>query len=149
MRLSAPLLAVLALACGRSTVPVGLEPAPEVAFGAFMQAVADSNLTRMAQLWGTGGGSAAATGRPRDYQRRIGIMYSYLRGATGRVVSEVERTATQSTLLVEFLRAGCLRRVPVGMVRTGKGGWLVQALDLGQVGVPGAACPSEQRQPPR
>lgn len=149
MRLSALLLAVLALACGRPPMPVGIEPAPEVAFGAFMQAVADSNLTRMAQLWGTGGGSAAETGRPRDYQRRVAIMYSYLRGATGRVVGEVERTGTQSTLLVEFLRTGCLRRVPVTMVRTGKGGWLVQALDLGQIGVPGAACPSEQRQPPR
>lgn len=148
MRLSALLLASLAVACGRPSAPAGIEPAPEVAFGAFMQAVADSNLSRMAQLWGTGAGSAAETGRPRDYQRRVAIMYSYLRGATGRVLSEVERTQAQSTLVVEFFRAGCARRVPVTMVRTGRGGWLLQALDVGQVGVPGAACPSEQRQPP-
>lgn len=148
MRLSALLLAVLAVACSRPGAPAGIEPAPEVAFGAFMQAVADSSLPRMAQLWGTGAGAAAETGRPRDYQRRVAVMHSYLRGATGRVISELERTADQSVLLVEFLRAGCARRVPVTMVRTGRGGWLLQSLDLGQVGVPGAACPSEQRQPP-
>jgi hypothetical protein len=33
---------------------------------AFMQAVADSNLTQMASLWGTSAGPAAKTNQPSD-----------------------------------------------------------------------------------
>jgi hypothetical protein len=73
---------LLALAaCGGGpgpTASAGPAPTPEQAVRSFMQAAADSNLTRMAQLWGTRAGSAAKTGQPPDYQRRIAIMQFYL-----------------------------------------------------------------------
>ena len=51
----------------------------------FMQAVADSNLVKMANLWGTASGPAAKTNQPPDYQRRIAIMQAYLRNDSFRV----------------------------------------------------------------
>ena len=148
MRLFALLFTIAALACGGKAVPVGVEAGPEAALSAFMQAVADSNLNRMAQLWGTEKGSAAQTGQPADYQRRIAVMYAYLRGGSVRVLGEVERHGATSVLATEYSRDNCVKRVPFTMVRTGQGAWLLNAVDIGIIGVPGTPCPSEQRRPP-
>lgn len=148
MRTFAMLFTIALLACGGKAVPVGMETGPETALAAFMQAVADSNLNRMAQLWGTERGPAAQTGQPSDYQRRVAVMYAYLRGSSLRVLGEVERQGNTSVLATEVTRAGCVRRVPFTMARTGQGGWLLTNVDLSLIGVPGAACPSEQRRPP-
>lgn len=148
MRGLALLFTIAVLACGGKAAPVGMETGPETALSAFMQAVADSNLNRMAQLWGTEKGSAAQTGQPADYQRRIAVMYTYLRGASVRVIGEVERRGRTSVLATEVLRADCVKRVPFTMVQTGQGGWLLTAVDLALIGVPGTPCPSEQRRPP-
>jgi len=135
-------------ACGGKPGPVNVDAGPAAVVDQFMQAVADSNLNRMAQLWGTSKGSAAQTGQPSDYQRRVAIMWAYLRGATAKVAGEVERTSDRSVLAVEVLRGDCRRRVPFTMVRTGSGSWLITAIDLAAVGVPGTPCASEQRVPP-
>jgi hypothetical protein len=61
------------IGCGGGSKPATTttpSAGPSHAVDAFMKAVADSNLTRMAELWGTKGGSAAETGKPTDYQRR-------------------------------------------------------------------------------
>jgi len=134
-------------ACGGKPGPVNVDAGPTAVVDQFMQAVADSNLNRMAQLWGTTRGSAAETGQPADYQRRIAIIWAYLRGSTVRVLGEVERTSDRSVLAVDLRRSGCRYRVPFTMVRA-SGGWLVNAIDLAQVGVPGRPCPPEQRVPP-
>ena len=148
MRAFALLFTIAVLACGGKAVPVGMEAGPEAALSAFMQAVADSNLNRMAQLWGAEKGSAAQTGQPQDYQRRVAVMYAYLRGGSVRVLGEVERQGARSVLATEFSRDNCVKRVPFTMVRTGQGGWLLYAVDITMVGVPGTPCPSEQRRPP-
>lgn len=148
MRAFALLFTIAVLACGGKAVPVGQEAGPETALAAFMQAVADSNLNRMAQLWGTEKGSAASTGQPSDYQRRVAVMYAYLRGATVRVMGEVERRGNTSVLATEVTRSDCVKRVPFTMARTGQGGWLLTNVDLSLIGVPGTPCPSEQRRPP-
>ncbi|HEX9164986.1 MAG TPA: hypothetical protein VF862_03695 [Gemmatimonadales bacterium] len=148
MRAFALLFTIAVLACGGKAVPVGMEAGPEGALSAFMQAVADSNLNRMAQLWGTEKGSAAQTGQPQDYQRRVAVMYAYLRGATVRVLGEVERRGSTSVLATEVSRADCVKRVPFTMVQTGRGAWLLTAVDISLIGVPGTPCPSEQRRPP-
>lgn len=134
-------------ACGGKPGPVNVDAGPTAVVDQFVQAVADSNLNRMAQLWGTTRGSAAETGQPADYQRRIAIIWAYLRGSTVRVLGEVERTSDRSVLAVDLRRSGCRYRVPFTMVRA-SGGWLVNAIDLAQVGVPGSPCPPEQRVPP-
>jgi hypothetical protein len=142
------LFTIAVLACGGKAVPVGMETGPEAALSAFMQAVADSNLNRMAELWGTENGSAAQTRQPQDYQRRVAVMYAYLRGATVRVMGEVERRGSTSVLATEVSRADCVKRVPFTMVQTGRGAWLLTAVDISLIGVPGTPCPSEQRRPP-
>jgi hypothetical protein len=136
------------LACGGKPGQVNVDPGPVAAFNQFMRAVADSNLNRMAELWGTAKGPASET-HPADYQRRIAIMWAYLRNAKATVVAEVERTSDRSVLAVDMARANCTRRVPTTMVRVGSGQWLVESLDIALLGAPGAPCPSEQRsQPP-
>lgn len=148
MRVLLAAFTIALMACGGKPGPVNVDPGPAAAFDQFMRAVADSNLNRMADLWGATGGPASETNKPNDYQRRLTIMWAYLRGSTGRVVAEVERTTDRSVLAVDMSRANCTRRLSVTMVRTGKQQWLVNALDLAQMGAPGAPCPSEQRQPP-
>ena len=51
-----------------------------------MQAVADSNLQKMARLWGTSAGPAAKTNQPPDYERRIVVMQAYLRNDDYRII---------------------------------------------------------------
>ena len=63
-----------------------------------MQAVADSNLDKMATLWGTANGPASRTRQPSDYQRRIAIMQAYLRNDSFRVISDVAETPDRRAL---------------------------------------------------
>src|SRR5690242_16591987 len=58
----------------------------------FMRAASDSNLTRMAELFGTERGSSARTKQPSDYARRMVVMQAALAGisvrATGATATE-------------------------------------------------------------
>lgn len=141
-------LAVLA-ACGGSGGGGAVSPddGPSVVVSEFMQAVADSNMARMASLWGTAAGSAAETRQPADYQRRIAVMYAYLRGTRGRVLADVERSGDRAVLQVEVSRSDCRKIIPFTLVRTGRGGWLITAIELGLMGSPGRPCASDQRPP--
>ena len=130
---------------GSSATP---DPGPAAAVDQFMRAVRDSNLIRMAELWGTSDGSAKQTGRPADYPRRIQIMHAYLRGSTAKVLAEPERSNNRAVLLVEVSRDDCRRQVPFTLVRTGGGQWIVEAIELGLLGSPGRPCAAEERTPP-
>ncbi len=108
-----------------------------------MKAVADSNLARMTQLWGTSEGSAATTRKPADFQKRMYITY---RVPEGRHVqdlgdgAESRRRRTSRYMILEFTRGDCNKLVPITAVKTKKEGWIVNSLDLTQVGVPGRSC---------
>jgi hypothetical protein len=112
-----------------------------------MRAVADSNLSRMAELWGTSAGPVART-QPPDYQRRVQVIYAYLRGTSGRVVGELERHRDRVVLQVEITRTDCRRTVPMTVVRQPDGTWILSGFDLDAIGTPGRPCPSEDRRPP-
>lgn len=140
-------LALLAACSGGGGGSVDPDPGPASAVDQFMRAVADSNLNRMAELWGTSGGSALQTGRPADYPRRIQIMHAYLRGSSTKILAEPERTSTRAVLMVEVSRDDCRRQVPWTLVRTGNGQWLVEAIELGLLGSPGRPCATDQRTP--
>lgn len=118
------------------------EPTPEAAVNAFMQAVTDSNLARMTQLWGTSEGSAATTRKPADFQKRIYITYAFLKGGTYKVSATEPNPAEkdQRYMILEFTRGDCNKLVPITAVKTKKEGWIVNSLDLSQVGVPGRSC---------
>jgi len=115
---------------------------PETALKEFMGAVQDSNMTRMMQLWGTEKGSAAKTKQPPDYQKRVFIMYTYLKGTTYRVSGTQPDTSstTRRVMLVEFRRNECKGQSMVRTVKTKEEGWLVNAIDLAAIGTPGRQC---------
>jgi hypothetical protein len=118
------------------------EPTPEAAVTAFMKAVTDSNLARMTQLWGTSQGSAATTRKPADFQKRIYITYAYLKGGTYAISATEPNPAEKDKryMILEFNRGDCHKLVPITAVKTKNEGWIVNSLDLSQVGVPGRSC---------
>lgn len=138
-------LLCLAAACGGSRAPASsASPAgsAETAVMAFLEAVADSNLAGMAAHWGTSRGSAAATGQPPDYERRVVVMQSYLANATYRILSNTAEGEGRRTLILELRRPGCTRQVPFVAVRTDQNAWVVNQVDLTAAGSPLKACDS-------
>lgn len=95
-----------------------------------MRAAADSNLNRMAELFGTDRGSARKTGQPRDYAQRMVVIQAYLGGVGVRTLSEVAIDRRNHALITtELSRGTCKVMVPVTAVR-GPDGWLVREFDL-------------------
>lgn len=118
------------------------EPTPEAAVNAFMKAVADSNLARMTYLWGTQDGPAAITRKPPDFQKRMYITYAFLKGGTYKIsiVEPVPAKQDRRNIILEFRRGDCNKMVPIVAVKTKDYGWIVEALNLNDVGVPGRSC---------
>ena len=140
---------VMAAACSSKPKPVGTASpgaaavAPAAVTTAFLQAVADSNLAQMGELWGTAKGPAAVTGEPTNWLQRLTVIHAYLKGGSARVLGENPGAATgdRVQLMVELDRGrNCKRSVPFTLVRTRAGGWVVNAIDLNAAGVPGRPC---------
>ncbi|HEY3011110.1 MAG TPA: hypothetical protein VGJ36_00090 [Gemmatimonadales bacterium] len=132
--------ALLLAACGGSTTPVQPVKSAAGAVQGFMQAVADSNLAKMATLWGTASGPAAKTHQPPDYERRIAIMQAYLRSDSYRLTTDVPESDGRRALQVEIKRQTCTWSVPFIAVKTGDGSWLVNQVDLTAAGNPARPC---------
>jgi hypothetical protein len=135
-------MALLLLAACGGGKPAPVQPV-RTAAGAvqgFMQAVADSNLAKMATLWGTTNGPAAKTGQPSDYERRIVIMQAYLQNQSFRITSDVPQSPSRRDLQVELKRHTCTWSVPFVVVKTGDGAWLVNQIDLTAAGNPARPC---------
>jgi hypothetical protein len=84
--------AVLLAACSSGSGGTSQVPPANTASAAvqnFMKAVADSNLTSMANLWGTSRGPAAKTREPSDFERRVAVMQAYLSHDDYRILSDV------------------------------------------------------------
>ena len=145
--LSAGFAAALLAACGGSTA-TGAAPdvAPaasaSVAMRSFMRAAADSNLARMAQLWGTTDGPASQTGQPIGWEKRLIVMQAYLRGDSALLVSDVPVTGAdnQRRLIVALWRFGCVKQIPATLTLGKGGGWLVQEVDIQAAGNPARPC---------
>jgi hypothetical protein len=96
----------------------------------FMRAASDSNLTRMAELFGTDRGSAARTGHPDDYAKRMVVIQAALAGVTVRANAETASTERDHMVVTtEVVRGNCRVVVPVTAVRS-RDGWLVRRFDL-------------------
>ena len=136
------MVALLLAACGGRTGQVAPIPEAEQGFRNFMQAVTDSNFTRMAENWGTARGSASETGNPPDYQQRMVIMQAYLLGIRSRVLSNeaVPSAENQRMLTVELTRGNCQMTLPFTMARTSSGRWVVYQFDLEKIGPPTRSC---------
>jgi hypothetical protein len=107
----------------------------------FMKAVADSNLTTMANLWGTARGPAAVTRQPSDYERRITVMQAYLSHDDYRVLSDVpDGSPVRHAVQVQIRRQACTWDVPFTVIQMSDGNWLVNQVDLGSAGNPAKPC---------
>jgi hypothetical protein len=143
-----PAAAVVVLACGGSSGPRSAATAPVAssaqAVRMFMQAAADSNLTRMGELWGSDGGPAAQTGTPADYEKRLVIIQAYLRGDSIQVVSDMAVPSDNShrRVTIALYRQSCPKKIPMVLVRTKAGGWIVNSVDLNAAGNPARPCES-------
>jgi hypothetical protein len=137
---------VLALglsACGGGSAPSAVTPTNTArsAVDAFMQAVADSNITQMANLWGTSAGPAGRTRQPPDWERRVAVMQAYLQNESHRIVSDApEAGETRHAVQVEIRRQLCTWRVPFTAIRLGDGSWIVNQVDLTAAGNPARPC---------
>ena len=106
-----------------------------------MQAVADSNLVKMATLWGTANGPASKTNQPPDWQRRIAIMQAYLRNDSFRVTSdEPETDVNRRGCRSRSSAAACTWSVPFTAVKIRDDFWIVTQLDLAAAGNPARPC---------
>jgi hypothetical protein len=115
---------------------------PIAAVEEFMRAAADSNLTRMAQLFGTEKGSASRAGEPKDFAKRMVVMQAYLHGINVRAVSEVASGQRDHVLVTtEIARGACKVTVPVTAFKS-RDGWIVRSFDLVQIAqVINVPCP--------
>ena len=137
----------LAFAACRSSsgpAPVTAVSSAQEAVQAFMKAAADSNLTRMGELWGTARGLAANQMAAADHHKRLVVMQAYLKGDSVRVVSEtpVRGRDNERDLVVQLyrLRGTCIKPIPFSTVRTGSGAWLVHSVNISAAGNPARPC---------
>ena len=132
-------------ACGGGGAP-SVEPAASAtgAVRSFMQAVADSNVVKMASLWGTASGPASKTRQPPDWERRIAIMQAYLRNDSFRITSDVaEGGENRRAQQVEIKRQTCTWSVPFVTIKARDGSWLITQVDLAAAGNPARPCQPE------
>ena len=126
---------------GAGSPPVRPETSATTAVQSFMQAVADSNLAKMASLWGSYSGPASKTHQPADYERRIVVMQSYLRNDDSRIASDSpEAIPSKHSVQVEIRRSACTWTVPFVVIQLADGSWLVNQVDIGAAGNPARPC---------
>lgn len=138
------------LAVGVALVAAGSAQAqsprtPSAVVEEFMRATADSNLTRMGDLFGTSKGPARATGVPKDYEKRMVIMNAYLKGVTARALNEVDNgKSNERVVTTEIAHGVCRVTIPITTVKT-KAGWIVRSFDLTQAAEVRKPCEAESR----
>jgi hypothetical protein len=134
---------LLLTACGGGAAAPAAEPSTSssAVVRSFMQAVADSNLAKMATLWGTFNGPAATTRQPPDYQRRIAVMHAYLRNQSFRLLNDTPaQNPNRREVQVEIKRDTCTWTVPFTTVKATNGAWIVTQVDLAAAGNPARPC---------
>jgi hypothetical protein len=133
-------------ACGGATAGGGeVHPAntASAAVTGFLQAVTDSNLSKMASLWGTTAGPAAKTNQPPDYERRVAVMQAYLRHDDSRILSDTpDASPTRHAVQAQLRRSACTWTVPFVVVQLADGSWIVNSVDLTTAGNPARPCDS-------
>jgi len=107
----------------------------------FMKAVADSNLTTMADLWGTARGPASKTRQPPDYERRVAVMRAYLNHDDFRILSDnADGSDTRRAMQVQIRRQACTWDIPFTVIQMADGTWIINQVDLAAAGNPARPC---------
>lgn len=147
------LAALLSAGCGGTR---SASPAPQTltdALTQFMSAVKANDLHRMGRLWGTERGPAGAWMDARTLHMRLTVIQRYLAHSGYRVIEGPIVPASGSPMLrtfrIELQREGCNTVLPIDLVRTKSGGWLVYDVHLESAGNPAARCQPERAGTPR
>lgn len=108
----------------------------------FLAAVKANDLKRMGELWGTERGPASQSMNPEELRRRITVIQKYLDHTGYRVIEGPLLVAGRDelrTYRVELQRANCNQVLPIDVVRTRSGGWLVYDVHL-EAATPNSRC---------
>jgi hypothetical protein len=109
----------------------------------FLAAVRAKDLNRMGQLWGNDRGPAAQSMKPEELSQRLTVIQIYLAHSGYRLVdgpSLVPGNDRLRTFRVELQRPNCTRVVPLDLMQTRSGSWVVYDVHLEAAGNPMLAC---------
>ena len=132
-------------ACGKN--PGAGTPVPQSmneSLAQFLAAVKANNQKRMGELWGTERGPAAGSMNSDVLRQRLTVIQKYLDHTGYRVIEGpllVSGRDDLRTYRVELQRASSNQVLPIDVVRTHSGGWLVYDVHLESAGSPGR-CPA-------
>lgn len=119
-----------------------------------MDAVKANDVTRLADLWGSQRGPASSYMSSEERKRRLGTIQVYWNHTGYRIIEgptpaqplnptfrDVPSPDRLRDFRVEVQRAGgCSQVIPITLVRTNSGGWLVYDPHLESAGNPAAKC---------
>ena len=141
------LLLAASTACGKN--PRAGAPVPQSmneSVVQFLAAVKANDLKRMGELWGTERGPAGNNMDARVLQQRLTVIQKYLDHTGYRIIEGpllVPGHEELRTFRVDLQRSTCNQVMPIDVVRTRSGGWLVYDVHLETAGSPGGRCPQE------
>ena len=109
----------------------------------FLAAVKANDQKRMGELWGTERGPAANSMNAGVLGQRLAVIQKYLDHTGYRIIEGpllVPGRDDLRTFRVELQRTNCNQVLPIDVVRTRSGGWLVYDVHLESAGSPGGRC---------
>ena len=131
-------------ACGGS--PGTSTPVPQSineSVSQFLAAVKANDQKRMGELWGTERGPLANSMNAGVLRQRVTVIQKYLDHTGYRIIEGpllVPGHNELRTYRVELQRANCNQVLPIDVVRTHSGGWLVFDVHLESASSPGGRC---------
>jgi hypothetical protein len=129
-----PLLLAGVAACSKNTGPT--TPVPQSmneSVAQFLAAVKANDLSRMGNLWGTERGPASQTMNDVVLRQRLTVIQKYLDHTGYRIIEGPMLVPSRDdlrTFRVELQRSGCNQVIPIDVIRTRSGGWLVYDVHL-------------------
>jgi hypothetical protein len=136
-------LLLLGAACGRGSPQTPVPQSVSAALEQFLSAVKANDQSRMGALWGTDRGPAAQWMKAQELRQRLSVIQKYLDHVGYRIVEgplTVPNRADLRTYRVDLQRSGCNQVVPIDVIRTRSGGWLVYDVHLEAAGSPASRC---------
>ena len=109
----------------------------------FMRALADSNLTRMGELFGNAKGPVVKT-KPKGYEKKIVLMQLFLHGVQAQTLGEVPGKNGMRTVTTLLTSHGCKVTIPVDVVKAPEG-WLVWNFNLPDAAEVNKPCDTSRR----
>ena len=109
----------------------------------FLAAVKAKDQRRMGELWGTERGPAVASMNSEVLRQRLTVIQKYLDHSGYRIIEgplPVMGRDDLRTYRVELQRNNCNQVLPIDVVRTNSGGWLVYDVHLEAAGSPVGRC---------